>query len=386
MPQTRRQRMAESVYGQHLAFMTQLMKQDVTLRAPAVPTRPHCHCPNCGRIIEDDEEEDDVEEDEDEDEDEDYGDEGEYEDSEDSAEEADSDDEVQAEAHYLEILSDIRNLIKDPVESDRAHARPRPVENFDPDLIKRHSTYGGGRRKAHARTKSLVSQKTTDSRFDRVAKLQDQDEVPAMASSAPGTDLASPTFAPTAPIQEIQEIQVTSTAGGNETIHTVHAAGNLPRQMLTEPYTPSVPNHQPKLRKGSAARATTPTTSPTYQYEEQAPHPICPHTVVFVDRPHLQLFLRMFGDPSITATSRKRTVFNDIVAAMSSAGFIVEQSGRCAGSAVTFKDINHVYNGRTITFHRPHPEPRIPQHMLRKWGKRLGDCFGWSLGSFVERE
>ena len=105
-----------------------------------------------------------------------------------------------------------------------------------------------------------------------------------------------------------------------------------------------------------------------------------PTPTVFVNATSKAVFERLFA---ANPTSKKPMHFNDFAAAMIDAGFSAEHAGRCSGSAVTFKSER---NGpATITFHQPHPDPKVDHNKLRTWGKRLNQKFGWELESFVER-
>lgn len=65
------------------------------------------------------------------------------------------------------------------------------------------------------------------------------------------------------------------------------------------------------------------------------------------------------------------------VVALEDAGFMSSKSG---GSAVTFTKAGL---GR-ITFHRPHPNPKIDQTLLQGWVKRFKKHFRWEKGTFVD--
>ena len=72
--------MPKSEAAQQYAYIHRLLEEDLGLRYPPVTPRPHCHCPNCGRIVVPDEEGEDEDND------------AQVQKSDDQAEEADDDD------------------------------------------------------------------------------------------------------------------------------------------------------------------------------------------------------------------------------------------------------------------------------------------------------
>ncbi|KAI6040310.1 hypothetical protein EDC04DRAFT_2894291 [Pisolithus marmoratus] len=54
-----------------------------------------------------------------------------------------------------------------------------------------------------------------------------------------------------------------------------------------------------------------------------------------------------------------------------------------AGSSVRFDPPNK--RDRSITFHKPHPDPTLHHHKLREFGKRLKEYYGWSEEGFLKR-
>lgn len=89
------------------------------------------------------------------------------------------------------------------------------------------------------------------------------------------------------------------------------------------------------------------------------------------------LFLKMLTSQR---SSKSPVPFSELVAAMVDAGFTAEQGG--VGSAVKFTR----HDVGSISFHRPHPDPRIRYNEVRKWGRRMRKDFGWDEETFVVRE
>ncbi|KAI6121718.1 hypothetical protein F5141DRAFT_1091865 [Pisolithus sp. B1] len=54
-----------------------------------------------------------------------------------------------------------------------------------------------------------------------------------------------------------------------------------------------------------------------------------------------------------------------------------------AGSSVRFDPPNK--RDKSITFHKPHPDPTLHQYKLREFGKRLKEYYGWSEEDFLKR-
>ncbi|KAF8192691.1 hypothetical protein K438DRAFT_1934979 [Mycena galopus ATCC 62051] len=69
--------------------------------------------------------------------------------------------------------------------------------------------------------------------------------------------------------------------------------------------------------------------------------------------------------------------WKDILTAFSQLAFALEKS---RGSAWTF---HHPDGRRSVTVHEPHPEPTMRFWEARRFGRRLGRRFGWTLESFV---
>ncbi|OAX37407.1 hypothetical protein K503DRAFT_866899 [Rhizopogon vinicolor AM-OR11-026] len=40
---------------------------------------------------------------------------------------------------------------------------------------------------------------------------------------------------------------------------------------------------------------------------------------------------------------------------------------------------------RSITFHKPYPDPTLDSYMIREFGKKLKDYYGWDEEDFLKR-
>lgn len=108
------------------------------------------------------------------------------------------------------------------------------------------------------------------------------------------------------------------------------------------------------------------------------PSPDSPE-IILVSATSKETLSRLFtSDPK----NKKLLHFDAIVKALDDAGLTAKRAGKCMGSAVTFK---HRGGKGSISFHCPHPEPKIEFHKQRTWGTRLQNKFGWELETFVER-
>lgn len=90
-------------------------------------------------------------------------------------------------------------------------------------------------------------------------------------------------------------------------------------------------------------------------------------------------FDEVFGAmyPSDRAEAKRSVDWNTFSRAMKAVGCALDNGG--GGSEVLFK---HDKFGK-ITFHKPHPEPRVDPIMLHAWGDRLARRFQWSRERFV---
>lgn len=100
-----------------------------------------------------------------------------------------------------------------------------------------------------------------------------------------------------------------------------------------------------------------------------------------VDKRSFQILTNMY--PESIDEGRKVSAWDDLVRAMSDAGFSAQNGG---GSAVLFKGA--VDSEGKIIFHRPHPDGKIDPIMLRSMGKRMKKWFGWGREHFelVEKQ
>ncbi|KAF9227359.1 hypothetical protein BS17DRAFT_775364 [Gyrodon lividus] len=73
--------------------------------------------------------------------------------------------------------------------------------------------------------------------------------------------------------------------------------------------------------------------------------------------------------------------WDNFVKVMRDMGFKYDPS--TAGSSVRFDPPNP--NDRSITFHKPHPDPTLHPNHLREFGRKLKEYYGWSEEDFLKR-
>ncbi|KAH7888698.1 hypothetical protein F5I97DRAFT_1802780 [Phlebopus sp. FC_14] len=73
--------------------------------------------------------------------------------------------------------------------------------------------------------------------------------------------------------------------------------------------------------------------------------------------------------------------WENFVKLMCDMGFSYDPS--TAGSSVRFDPPNK--EDRSITFHKPHPDTALEPHLLREFGKKLKEYYGWSEEDFLKR-
>jgi len=67
------------------------------------------------------------------------------------------------------------------------------------------------------------------------------------------------------------------------------------------------------------------------------------------------------------------------VKAMTEIGFTIDSS--TAGSSVRFDPPNP--QDKSITIHKPHPDPTLPPILIKKIGKRLRERYDWKVDQFI---
>ncbi|OBZ65580.1 hypothetical protein A0H81_14411 [Grifola frondosa] len=88
----------------------------------------------------------------------------------------------------------------------------------------------------------------------------------------------------------------------------------------------------------------------------------------------LRQYLDSDDEPADPNVKKGHLKWADFEKAMSALGFQVKQS---AGSSVRFDPSDRI-GGHPITFHRPHPDPVLNPHLIRRVGYRLRRRFGWA--------
>ncbi|KXT08599.1 hypothetical protein AC579_6109 [Pseudocercospora musae] len=324
-------------------------------------------------------------------------------------------------------------------ESKNKETGPPPEPDFDParfdaDLVKLHASYGGGRQRA-ATKKKVVQQylrtKTTPITYleDSIADEPEQADQIMIAARQQDFINEQLTLACTSglipppdnghtlslavragienPVRQQRNRRYRASVGAKEIAHQPcqDKHNQLDHGHQPEPCSTSPPYHDGKYRNSQDSSApsqpepkvkqkTRPgdrrdsVADATPSDAQAAAIPVTdlnksqPIVAVQVSEASKKLFLRMLGALPVNITGRSPVHFNEFVMTMLDAGFTVEHSGQCRGSGVNFKDTQCKYGGRNISFHRPHPDPKIHHHKLRTWGKRLQDKFGWSEESF----
>jgi hypothetical protein len=96
-----------------------------------------------------------------------------------------------------------------------------------------------------------------------------------------------------------------------------------------------------------------------------------------------KVFTTVFHNPSKEGQPGE-IPWTDFLHAMRAMGFAPE---KLYGSVWQFTPANQSMNiGRSIQFHEPHPEKKIPYRQAKRIGRRLNRAFGWSGEMFVLRE
>ncbi|GAB0137855.1 hypothetical protein EsDP_00006108 [Epichloe bromicola] len=106
-----------------------------------------------------------------------------------------------------------------------------------------------------------------------------------------------------------------------------------------------------------------------------------PHGPFSVDARALKVFRIVFFDPTANTTPGE-VAWNDFLHAMSSVGFAAR---KLYGSVWHFQPTKLDVE-RSIQFHEPHPQGKVPFLMARRHGRRLFRAYGWSLGAFTLRD
>ncbi|KAF2426552.1 hypothetical protein EJ08DRAFT_681174 [Tothia fuscella] len=135
-----------------------------------------------------------------------------------------------------------------------------------------------------------------------------------------------------------------------------------------------------KKTQGKADPSKAPTPPPPEEdFLEEEPEPI-----IYTDARSLEVFQAMFFTPKKRAQAGE-IAWSDVLHAMTTIGFTAEQGD---GSARMFKprDVNIEGVVHPITFHAPHPSPKLRRLWARRAGTQLTRQYGWHWGMFKLRE
>lgn len=97
-----------------------------------------------------------------------------------------------------------------------------------------------------------------------------------------------------------------------------------------------------------------------------------------VDARALKVFRVIFFDPGANTTPGE-VAWNDFLHAMDSVGFSAQ---KLYGSVWHFQPTKLDVE-RSIQFHEPHPQGKIPFLVARRHGRRLNRAYGWFGAMFV---
>ncbi|KAK2600512.1 hypothetical protein N8I77_010039 [Diaporthe amygdali] len=169
----------------------------------------------------------------------------------------------------------------------------------------------------------------------------------------------------------------------------VYASMKKRRQVLTEAPTTFVgyedKSELPTREIGhvKSKKKTRPNTPEEVQ-PEQLPRDLSKLSLDRTTREAIAVPMKTFDEfvcelfPAEKDEGRRGVNWQTFVRRMTAVGCSVGNSGG-GGSEVLF---SHESFGK-ITFHKPHPEPRVDAIKLRSWGYRLEKRFGWSRERFV---
>ncbi|KAK5170245.1 uncharacterized protein LTR77_004831 [Saxophila tyrrhenica] len=127
-----------------------------------------------------------------------------------------------------------------------------------------------------------------------------------------------------------------------------------------------------KEKTRGVARPQSSVTAPQPTSNEQDPQP-----TFSVDARALKVFRTLFYTPSLSATPGE-VPWTDFLHALASTGFKPE---KLYGSVWQFQPTNLDVE-RSIQFHEPHPNPKLPYRTVRRFGRRLERAYGWFGGMF----
>ncbi|KAI5923659.1 hypothetical protein F4810DRAFT_720234 [Camillea tinctor] len=153
---------------------------------------------------------------------------------------------------------------------------------------------------------------------------------------------------------------------------------------------PSRPKIPPRRSKIKTRGTPGPQAALAPEPEEAEPEPLPP---IKVSSRTLDVLDLLFYNPDLGGGRPGEVAWTEFVHALVDIGFAMTTG---PGSAFTFtppeereQDDDGQYNAkwslskRGISFHGPHPETRIPFRRARKWGRRLGNKYGWTRDMFI---
>lgn len=156
---------------------------------------------------------------------------------------------------------------------------------------------------------------------------------------------------------------------------------HLPAELPSaERWTPGGRYIGPKPREKKKTRGAPAELGDPEPLPAPAPAP-APRPTIKVNRRAYNSFMVLFSRDR--QQGRKVLDFEDLQHAMSSVGFVVNNSA--AGSACQFTPGPGV-DFDSISIHRPHPDSKIRHHIIQRVAYRLWWRFGWGADTFVEEE
>ena len=111
--------------------------------------------------------------------------------------------------------------------------------------------------------------------------------------------------------------------------------------------------------------------------EDAPPAPVSPLSTITVSRRAYKVFYELFYNPMHDLPPGE-IPWSEFLYALSSIGFAVQKQN---GSAWLFTPSGTAQ--RSIIFHEPHPSSKIPIHIARRHGRRLGRAYDWTTETFV---
>lgn len=152
--------------------------------------------------------------------------------------------------------------------------------------------------------------------------------------------------------------------------------GDQPSKML-----PFQPKTKPKTRGVARSSPSTGAAAGDSVGDDESQAAAAPDQVFSVDKRALKVFSTLYHQPS-TDSQPGEIPWADFLYAMHQVGFGCEKLGGSAWQFTPGRSLDGCEYSRGIQFHEPHPIAKVPFHMARMYGRRLGRTFGWSGQSF----